>query len=108
MPWKETVSKGAKKVGEGAGKAYDFSKNKAEQIQAEMKMDALAKKLGYMTFDAHRGREVSEESRTKLLADFTAAEAKYEELKAEAAARHEAAKAAKKEYKPADEEATSS
>ncbi len=100
MELKETMSKSAKKVREEAGKAYDFSKNKAEQIQAEMKMDGLAKKLGYMTFDTHRGREVDEEVRTKLLAEFTGVEAKYEALKAEAMARAEAAKAAKHEYKP--------
>lgn len=97
MAWKDSLSKSMKKVSEGATKAYDVSKNKAEQMQAEMKMDGLAKKLGYMTFDAHRGRAVDEEARGTLLAEFTELEEGLEKLKTEAAARAEAAKAAKEE-----------
>ncbi len=90
MGWKDSVSKGLKKVGEEAGKAYDKGKNKAEQLQIEMKMDGLAKKLGYVAFDAHRGREVDEAARTKVLADLAELEEALEKLKAEAAADKEA------------------
>lgn len=104
VAWKDTMSKSMKKVSDGASKAYDVSKNKAEQMQIEMKMDGLAKKLGYMAFDAHRGREVDEEARIKLLADFEELEAGLDKLKADAAARAEAAKAAKEEEAAAEEE----
>lgn len=101
MAWTESVSKGFKKVGEEAGKAYDKGKNKASQMQIEMKMDGLAKKLGYLTFDAHREREVDDAARTKLLEDLTALEEALEQAKAEAAAKAEAEKAAKEEKKQA-------
>lgn len=97
MAWKQTVSKSLKKVGEEAGKAYDKGKNKAGQLQTEMKMDGLAKKLGYLTFDAHRGREVDEAARTKLLDDLAELEEALEKAKAEAAAKAAADKAAKEE-----------
>ena len=86
MAWKDSVSKSLKKVGEEAGKAYDKGKSKANQLQLEMKMDGLAKKLGYLTFDAHRAREVDEAARTKLLAELTELEEALEKAKAEAEA----------------------
>ena len=95
MAWKDTVSKGLKKVGEEAGKAYDKGKSKAEQLQTEMKMDGLAKKLGYLAFDAHRGREVDEAARTKLLTELTELEEGLEKAKAEAEEKAAAEKAAK-------------
>ena len=95
MAWKETVKKGFKKVQEEAGKAYDKGKSKAEQLQIEMKMDGLAKKLGYLTFDAHRGREVDDAARAKLLTDLTELEEALEKAKAEAEEKAAAAKAAK-------------
>ena len=97
MAWKQSVSKGIKKVGEEAGKAYDKGKNKAEQLQTEMKMDGLAKKLGYLTLDAHRGRKVDEAARTKLLDELTELEKALETAKAEAEAKAAADKRAKAE-----------
>jgi len=109
MAWKETMSKSVKKVQEEAGKVYEKGKSKAEQLQTEMKMDGLAKKLGYLTFDAHRGREVDADARTKLLSELTELEEALEKAKAEAEEKaaaqkaEEEAKAAKeaKEAKPA-------
>jgi len=105
MAWKETVSKGIKKVGEEAGKAYDKGKSKAEQLQTEMKMDGLAKKLGYLTFDAHRGREVDEAARTKLLTDLTELEEGLEKAKAEAEEKAKAEAEEKAKEKAAAEKA---
>jgi hypothetical protein len=95
MGWKETLTAGFHKVGEGAEKALDKGKAKVEELQTEMQMDGLAKKLGYLTFDAHRGRKVDEATRAKLLADLTRLEGELEKAKAEAAAKAAAEKAAK-------------
>lgn len=95
MAWKDSVTKSLKKVGEEAGKAYDKGKNKAGQLQTEMKMDGLAKKLGYLAFDAHRGREVDAAAQKKLLAELTELEDALEKAKAEAAAKADEEKAAK-------------
>jgi len=95
MGWKEKVTSGFHKVGEGAEKAFDKGKAKVEELQTEMQMDGLAKKLGYLAFDAHRGRKVDEATRAKLLADLSRLEDELEKAKAEAAAKEAAEKAAK-------------
>jgi len=96
MGWMDKIKSGARKMGEEAEKALDKGKTKAEELRIEMKMDGLAKKLGYLAFDAHRGREVDAAAQTKLLADLTDQEAKLEKVKAEAAEKAAAEKEAKK------------
>jgi hypothetical protein len=95
MGWKETLNAGLQKLGKEAETAYDKGRAKVEELHTEMQMDGLAKKLGYLAFDAHRGREVEEATRVKLLKDLTQLEAELEEAKKEAAAKAAAAKAAK-------------
>ncbi len=86
MGFKETISKGLRKFGSEAEKALDKGKAKVGELQTEMQMDGLAKKLGYLTFDAHRGRKVDEAARVKLLMDLTHLEAALEKAKADAKA----------------------
>jgi hypothetical protein len=95
MRWKEKVTTGLRRAGEEADKAIDKSRAKVGELHAEMQMDGLAKKLGYLAFDAHRGRSVDEAARVKLLMDLTTLEKSLKKLKAEAAAKAAANKAAK-------------
>ena len=101
MSWMEKIKSGARRVGEEAERAFDKGKTKAEELRIEMKMDGLAKKLGYLTFDKHRGRDVDAAAQKKLLADLTAQEEALEKVKAEAAAKAAAEKEAKKAAKAA-------
>jgi len=98
MSWKETLSNGLHRARTGAEKAYDKGKAKVEELQTEMQMDGLAKKLGYLTFDTHRGRKIDEAAQAKLLSDLTRLEEELEKAKAEQAAQAAAEKAAKKRY----------
>jgi hypothetical protein len=95
MRWKEKVTRGLRRAGEEADRAIDKGKAKVGELHIEMQMDGLAKKLGYVAFDAHRGRSVDEATRVKLLMDLTALEQSLDKLKAEAAAKAAAGKAAK-------------
>jgi hypothetical protein len=87
MGWKNSISAGFRRFGEEAEKALDKGKTKVEQLQTEMQMDGLARKLGYLTYDEHRGRKVEEATRAKLLMDLTHLEGVLEKTKAEAAAK---------------------
>jgi hypothetical protein len=87
MGWKDSISAGLRRFGEEAEKALDKGKTKVEQLQTEMQMDGLARKLGYLTYDEHRGRKVDEAARAKLLMDLAHLEEVLEKAKAEAAAR---------------------
>jgi len=102
MGLREKLSKGFKRAGEEAKEALDKGKLKVEEMQLEMKMDGLAKKLGFLAFDAHRGRQVDEALRTKYLDELTQLEEQVEKLKAEAAAKAEAEAAAKAAAKAAE------
>jgi hypothetical protein len=98
MSWRETLSAGFHRAREEAERALDKGKAKVEELQTEMQMDGLAKRLGYLVFDAHRGRKVDEATRAKLLSDLTRLEDGLEKAKAEQAAKAAAEKAAKKRY----------
>ncbi len=98
MSWRETLSAGFHRAREEAERAYDKGKAKVEELQTEMQMDGLAKRLGYLTFDAHRGRKVDEAARVKLLSDLTRLEDELEKAKADQATKAAAEKAAKKRY----------
>jgi hypothetical protein len=95
MSWKEKVTAGIRRAGQEADKALDKGKTKVGELHIELQMDGLAKKLGYLALDAHRGRKVDEAARVKLLTDLTSHEQALEKLKAEAAAKAAADKAAK-------------
>jgi hypothetical protein len=95
MGWKEKVTAGLRKAGQEADKALDKGKAKVGELHIEIQMDGLAKKLGYLAFDAHRGRKVDESARVKLLTDLTGLEEALGKVKAEAAAKAAAGKATK-------------
>ncbi len=86
----DKLSAGIERVAEGADKVIDKSKAKVGEIQIEMQMDGLAKKLGYIVFDFYRGREVDQALRQKILDDLTHLEEQLAQAKAEAAAKAEA------------------
>jgi hypothetical protein len=95
MGWKEKLTTGLRRAGQEADKALDKGKAKVGELHIEMQMDGLAKKLGHLAFDAHRGRKVDEAARVKLLTDLTSLEKELGKVKAEAAAKAAAAKASK-------------
>ncbi len=86
----DKLSAGIERVAEGADKVIDKSKAKVGEIQIEMQMDGLAKKLGYIVFDFYRGREVDQALRQKILDDLAHLEEQLAQAKAEAAAKAEA------------------
>jgi len=95
MGFKETMQKAFKRAGKEAKGALDKGKMKVGELQTEMQMDGLAKKLGYLAFDSHRGRQVDEALRQKYLNDMAQLEDQLAQAKAEAAAKAEAEAAAK-------------
>jgi hypothetical protein len=95
MGLKDTMSAGLRRFGEEAEKALDRGKTKVGELQTELQMDGVARKLGYLTYDAHRGRTVDEATRVKLLMDLAHLEEALERTKAEAAAKAAANKRAK-------------
>jgi hypothetical protein len=97
MGWRETLAAGLHKASEEAEKALDKGKAKFEELQTEMRMDSLAKKLGYLTYDAHRGRKVNETTRVRLLVDLTRLEDSLEEAREEALAKAAVEKASKED-----------
>jgi hypothetical protein len=98
MGWREQLSAGLERARVEAARAYERGKAKVDELQTEMQMDGLAKKLGYLTLDAHRGRAVDEAARVKLLLDLTRLEEELEKTKAERAEKAAAEKATKKRY----------
>lgn len=100
------------KLGDGLGqaaheieKALDRGKTKVGELQIEMQMDGLAKKLGYLVFDFYRGRTVDQAVRQKMLDDLSRLEDQLLKLRAEAQAKAEAeaqARAAGAQQPPAD------
>jgi hypothetical protein len=93
----DKLTAGIEKVAEGADKALDKGKAKVGEMQIEMQMDGLAKKLGYLVFDFYRGRQVDQELRQKLLDDLAEHEDRLLQSRAETAAKAEADAALKAE-----------
>ena len=86
----DKLSAGVERLAEGADKAIDKGKAKIGELQIEMQMDGLAKKLGYLVFDFYRGRQVDQNLRQKILDDMTKLEEQLLKAQAEAAAKAEA------------------
>lgn len=82
----DKLTAGIGRVAEEADKAIDKGKAKVGEMQIEMQMDGLAKKLGYLVFDFYRGREVDQALRQKLLDDLSQLEDRLFQARAEAAA----------------------
>jgi hypothetical protein len=95
MGLKDKLTAGLDRAAAEAGKAIDKGKAKVGELQIEMQMDGLAKKLGYVTFDAYRGRQTDEALRQKHLDDLSRLEDQLTQAKAAAAAKAEADAAAK-------------
>ncbi len=66
----DKLTVGAEKVAKQAEKAFEQGKGKVEELQVERQLDGLAKKLGYMEFDAHRNRQVDTSARESLLTEM--------------------------------------
>ena len=83
----DKVKAGAKRAATEVGKALDKGKGKSTELQLERRMDGAAKKLGYLVFDAHRGRPIDDEARQQLLDDLGDLEEQREKVRAETAAK---------------------
>jgi len=93
----DKVTAGLERAAQEADKAFDKGKSKVGELQLEMQLDGLAKKLGYIVFDFYRGREIDQALRQKYLDDMAALEDKLLQMRAEARARKEAETAARAE-----------
>jgi hypothetical protein len=87
MGFMDKMEAGAKRAAVETGKAFDKGKGKAAELQLQSRMDAAAKKLGYLVLDEHRGRTTDNEARLRLLDDLTGLEEQMEQLRAETAAK---------------------
>jgi hypothetical protein len=83
----DKVNAGAKRAATEAGKALDKGKGKGTELQLERRMDGAAKKLGYLVFDAHRGRPIDDQARQQLLDDLGDLEEQREKVRAETMAK---------------------
>lgn len=86
----DKFSAGIERAAQEADKAFEKGKAKVGELQTEMQMDGLAKKLGYLVFDFYRGREVDQVLRQKYLDDMTRLEDQLMQARAAAAARKQA------------------
>ena len=91
----DKFSAGIERAAQEADKAFEKGKAKVGELQTEMQMDGLAKKLGYLVFDFYRGREVDQVLRQKYLDDMTHLEEQLAQQRAATAAKKEADAAAK-------------
>jgi hypothetical protein len=104
MGFMDKVGAGLEQAAHEVGIALDKGKTKVGELQIEMQMDGLAKKLGYLVFDFYRGRTVDQAVRQKVLDDMSRLEDQIHKLRAEAAAKAEAeaqARAAARQQPPA-------
>mgnify|MGYP000053030982 CR=1 FL=1 len=94
MDLKDKLAAGLERAAEEAEKALDKGKTKVAELQLELQMDTLAKKLGYVVFDFYRGRPVDQEYRQRLLDDLSRLEDRLVQLKAGAGSEGERPSAA--------------
>ncbi len=90
----DKLTAGAERAAKEAEKAFEKGKTKVGELQIEMQMDGLAKKLGYLVFDFYRGREVDQAVRQRILDDLSRLEDQLLQARAEAAARAQGARGA--------------
>lgn len=84
MGFLDRLSEGAEKVAKQAEKAIEQGKTKVEELQLERQMDGLAKKIGFMEFDASRGRYVDSAIRQSYLDEMLGLEEQIAQAKAPA------------------------
>jgi hypothetical protein len=90
MGFMDKVGDGLEQAAREIEKALDKGKTKVGELQIEMQMDGLAKKLGYLVFDFYRGRAVDQAMRQKVLDDLSRLEDQLWKIRAEASAKAEA------------------
>jgi hypothetical protein len=90
MGFMDKVGGGLEQAAREIENALDKGKSKVGELQIEMQMDGLAKKLGYLVFDFYRGRAVDQALRQKVLDDLSRLEDQLLKTRAEAAAKAEA------------------
>ena len=83
----DKLADGAERAAREAEKAFDKGKTKVGELQVEMQMDQLARKLGYLVFDFYRGRQVDQAVRQKILDDLSRLEDQLLRVRAQAAAK---------------------
>lgn len=86
----DKLAAGIERAAEEADKALDKGKTKVSEMQIEMQMDSLAKRLGYLVFDFYRGRQVDPALRQKILDDLSRLEEELLAKRAETRAKAEA------------------
>ena len=86
----DKFSAGIERAAQEADKAFEKCKAKVGELQTEMQMDSLAKKLGYLVFDFYRGREVDQVLRQKYLDDMTRLEDQLIQAREASAAKKQA------------------
>jgi hypothetical protein len=86
----DKFSAGIERAAQEADRAFEKGRAKVGELQTEMQMDSLAKKLGYLVFDFYRGREVDQVLRQKYLDDMTRLEDQLLQARSAAAARKQA------------------
>ena len=89
----DKLTEGAERAAREAEKAFDKGKSKVGELQTEMQMDGLARKLGYLVFDFYRGREVDQAYRQKILDDMSRLEDQLVRARTQAASSAPAAEA---------------
>lgn len=90
MGFMDMVGDGIEQAAREIERALDKGKTKVNELQIEMQMDGLAKKLGYLVFDFYRGRTVDQAVRQKVLDDLSRLEDQLWKIRAEAATKAEA------------------
>lgn len=90
MGIKDKVEAGLGQAAHEIEKAVDKGKTKVSELQIELQMDGLAKKLGYLVFDFYRGRQVDQAVRQKALDDLSRLEDQLFKIRVDAAAKAEA------------------
>ncbi len=90
MGFMDKVRAGTEQAAHEFEKALDKGKTKAGEMQIEMQMDRLARKLGYLVFDFYRGRNVDQAERQRVLDELSRLEDQLFKTRAEAAAKAEA------------------
>lgn len=90
MGIKDKVEAGIGQAAYEIERALDKGKTKVGELQIELQMDGLAKKLGYLVFDFYRGREVDQAVRQKVLDDLSRLEDQLFKTRADATAKAEA------------------
>ena len=106
----DKLAEGAERAAKEAEKAFDKGKTKVGELQVEMQMDGLARKLGYLVFDFYRGRQVDQAVRQKILDDMSRLEDQLLRTRSQAgdAAQPEEAAGATAEDAPTSEAAANS